>query len=149
MRLLSMDGPNMLHDHFSNLLPNTMYRSSSFLECSRFIVTKNASRTGSAALFVAAGEVLRNNNTLGILASFTQSMQTIYKKHENAPRVLASMGHRENWIGVGIWRMSYNVWKKSLQQIGASERQSNFWYSQRLERQTQNPNQRIPLRADL
>jgi acyl homoserine lactone synthase len=129
MRLLPMSGRNMLHEQFPELVPRSMYRSTRFLECSRFLVAKEAGSLGVYALYLGAGELFRNSHVEGFLACFSKEMLTVYKRSRNPPRILSSVGTASNWLGAGIWQMSEDVWKDALSRLGVTTRTSRSWYA--------------------
>ena len=128
IRLLPMNGPNMIHDHFSHLVPQHRFRSAEIWECSRFLVSDRASRFATNAVFVGAGELFRRNSVSMLLGLFDAKMLRLYRAMKNSPQVLSNYDSQTDKISVGAWQMSEPLWEESLKKIGADKEDSEKWY---------------------
>lgn len=128
MRILPMNGKNMLRDHFKQLTVPKVLMQRSVWECSRFVTARDAPRNVHAALFVAANELFKRNKVDTMLGLFSKPMLRVYQQQKNAPKVIDTAMINGEWHGVGAWTFSAEVWWRSLARLGISASQSEKWY---------------------
>lgn len=130
MRLLPMDGPNMIHDHFGKIVDDDFCRAPDIWECSRFLQADNTGQEVVSALFVGAGQLFRNKYMTSMLGVFNRQMFRYYKIVKNPPKLLESSTIDGEWLGIGAWKMCDEVWRKSLKISGISSTQSDAWFEE-------------------
>lgn len=129
MRLLPMNGPNMIHDHFSGIIPRHQFRSPDVWECSRFVLSKRADKAATSSLFVGAGGLLHRGYANSFLGLFDKRMLRVYKNMRNSPELLGFSGSGDAWVAAGRWEMSIQVWRRSLSNIGIRPETLNEWFA--------------------
>jgi acyl homoserine lactone synthase len=130
MRLLPMDGPNMIHDHFGNVVQRHSHRSADIWECSRFVVSENANSSAVSALFVAAGEFFLRDYAKAFVGLFDRRMLRVYKMMKNFPEIIGATDGTEDWVAAGVWKMSIPVWERSMTRLGITKCVSQSWFEE-------------------
>ena len=104
LRLTSMCGPNMLHDHFDDLVPKDRFRESDIWECTRFLRSPTAPSKTSLELLFGLRRFIDAKKVESILGLFNYPMLKIYKTLKWEPEVVAERGDTTERLLVGLWK---------------------------------------------
>lgn len=128
MRFLPTMGPTMVNDHFLFLTDGVTIESPLIWECTRFCLARSADRRVSAALVLAAGELMENFHLSHFLGVFDPSMERIYRILGVNPNVVGRAGQGAEQLGIGLWQMNVSAWPKILKRVGITRKNSQQWY---------------------
>ena len=122
MRLLPTTGPCMVNDHFSDLMQGDKFQSPFIWEGTRFCLSRNATRRTATALMLAAGEVMIGFGIKHCIGVFDHRMIGA------APEILGSAGEGEEFVGVGLWSISKEMFDNVSKTSGIPLAQSRHWF---------------------
>lgn len=128
MRFLPSVGPTMVQDHFSHLTDGVRIESPLIWECTRFCLAPDASRQVSAALVLAAGEIMEGFHLSHFIGVFDPRMERIYRLFGLSPDVIGTAGQGAERIGVGLWEMKQAAWPGVLRKAGVDRDTSKRWF---------------------
>lgn len=136
MRFLPTTGRSMVNDHFSHLTGGVHIESPLIWECTRFCLAPDLGRGPrahgegrqvSAALALAAGEVMQAYQLSHFIGVFDPRMQRIYRLMGLEPEVIGTSGEGKDKIGVGLWSMDEAMFEPTLKKVGVSREISLNW----------------------
>lgn len=128
MRFLPMTGPNMIRDHFSELLDPGVFEGLNIWECTRFCLGENAAPQIAGRLMAAGGAMLNGLALDGFVGVFDARMTRIYARIGANPEVLGRQGEGKNAIGLGLWRFSKEARFRVAQRAGVSQQVVSYWF---------------------
>lgn len=128
MRLLPTTGPCMVNDHFSDLMQGDKFQSPFIWEGTRFCLSRNATRRTANALMLAAGEVMIGFGIKHCIGVFDHRMIRIYRMIGAAPEILGSAGEGEEFVGVGLWSITKEMFDNVSKTSGIPLAQSRRWF---------------------
>jgi acyl homoserine lactone synthase len=128
MRLLPTTGPCMVNDHFSDLMQGDKFQSPFIWEGTRFCLSRNATRRTANALMLAAGEVMIGFGIKHCIGVFDHRMIRIYRMIGAAPEILGSAGEGEEFVGVGLWSITKEMFDNVSKTSGIPLAQSRHWF---------------------
>jgi N-acyl-L-homoserine lactone synthetase len=128
MRLLPTTGPCMVNDHFSELMQGDKFQSPFSWEGTRFCLSRHATRRTANALMLAAGEVMIGFGIKHRIGVFDHRMIRIYRMIGAAPEILGSSGEGEDFVGVGLWSSTKEMFDNVSKTSGIPLAQSRHWF---------------------
>ncbi|WP_193140523.1 MULTISPECIES: acyl-homoserine-lactone synthase [unclassified Meridianimarinicoccus] len=128
MRFLPTSGPNMLDDHFRNLLDGARIRNSQIWECTRFCLARNAAPQVSAALMLGGCEVGLGFDLTFSIGVFDARMVRIYRRLGWSPLVVGTQGEGREAISAGLWSFSESRAETLCDKAGIPRAQSRLWF---------------------
>lgn len=128
MRFLPTTGNTMVNDHFLHLTDGVRIESPLIWECTRFCLAPNADRKVSAALTLAAGEVMEEFHLEHFVGVFDDRMERIYRLMGLSPDVLGRTHHEGEDIGVGLWEMRKEIFAPTIKRAGIDRATSKMWF---------------------
>ena len=128
MRLLPTTGPCMVNDHFSDLMQGDKFQSPFIWEGTRFCLSRNATRRTANALMLAAGEVMIGFGIKHCIGVFDHRMIRIYRMIGAAPEILGSAVEGEEFVGVGLWSITKEMFDNVSKTSGIPLAQSRHWF---------------------
>lgn len=132
MRLLPMNGKNMLFDHFQELVPNGLEMGPRALECTRLVVPSNSHKSASRALLLAATEMLEQRVVSEIFGVFDRKMYRTYSRWGFAPKLYKKTDDISSWIALGGWSnctLEHSRWRHETRSVfhSGNEFPPNGW----------------------
>jgi len=128
MRFLPTTGDTMVNDHFSHLTDGVKISSPLIWECTRFCLAPKADRRVTAALTVAAGEVMDEFKLEHFVGVFDPRMERIYRLMGLSPEVIGRATHEGEEVGVGLWEMRSDAFGPTLDKAGIDRATSKMWF---------------------
>jgi N-acyl-L-homoserine lactone synthetase len=128
MRFLPTTGDTMVNDHFSHLTDGVRIESPFIWECTRFCLAPGADRRVTAALTLAAGEIMEEFQLKHFVGVFDPRMERIYSLMGLVPDVLGRVGEGRDVIGIGLWEMREEIFTPTLARAGIDRATSKRWF---------------------
>ena len=128
MRFLPTVGETMVNDHFAHLTGGVRIESPLIWECTRFCLAPGADRRVSAALTVAAGEIMEEFHLEHFVGVFDPRMERIYALMGLNPDVIGRAGAGRDAVGVGLWAMHAEMFEPTLERAGFTRETSKKWF---------------------
>ncbi|GAA3863182.1 acyl-homoserine-lactone synthase [Celeribacter arenosi] len=128
MRFLPTVGQTMVNDHFSHISDGVRIESPLIWECTRFCLAPGADRRVTAALTVAAGEIMDEFHLEHFVGVFDPRMERIYSLMGLKPDVIGRVGEGASAIGVGLWTMDEDMFEPTLEKAGFDRETSKMWF---------------------
>lgn len=131
MRMMPTVGQTMVNDHFAHLTDGVRIESPLIWECTRFCISPRADRRATAALVVAAGELMEEFALVHFVGVFFDKMERVFNlSHINADILGVSDEADEagDRIAVGIWEITQDCMARNLRRIGVSRETSKQWF---------------------
>lgn len=148
MRMMPTVGQTMINDHFTSLTDGVRIESPLIWECTRFCISPRADRRATAALVVAAGELMEAFALEHFVGVFFDKMERVFAlSHINADILGVSeeadaAGDR---IAVGTWEITPACMRRNLDRIGVTRDVSRAWFRQSFQRKPATPSQQSTL----
>jgi acyl homoserine lactone synthase len=118
----------MVNDHFSDLMQGDKFQSPFIWEGTRFCLSRNATRRTANALMLAAGEVMIGFGIKHCIGVFDHRMIRIYRMIGAAPEILGSAVEGEEFVGVGLWSITKEMFDNVSKTSGIPLAQSRRWF---------------------
>lgn len=128
MRFLPTTGDTMVNDHFLHLTDGVRIKSPLIWECTRFCLAPKADRTVTAALTLAAGELMEEFKLEHYVGVFDPRMERIYRLMGLSPEVIGRAVHEGEEIGVGLWEMTPEAFAPTMERAGIDRATSKKWF---------------------
>ncbi|WP_299968326.1 acyl-homoserine-lactone synthase [uncultured Roseobacter sp.] len=131
MRMMPTVGKTMLNDHFRNLTDGVHIQSPLIWECTRFCISPRADRRATAALVVAAGELMDEFALEHFVGVFFDKMERVFALSAIVPDVLGVSEETDaagDRIAVGTWEITPACMARNLRRIGVSRETSKAWF---------------------
>ncbi len=131
MRMMPTVGQTMINDHFTGLTGGVHIQSPLIWECIRFCISPRADRRATAALVVAAGELMDEFALEHFVGVFFDKMERVFSLSHIAPDILGvaedadEVGDR---IAVGTWEITETCMERNLKRIGVTRETSKYWF---------------------
>ena len=131
MRMMPTVGQTMINDHFTNLTDGVRIESPLIWECTRFCISPKADRRATAALVVAAGELMEAFALEHFVGVFFDKMERVFSLSHIQADILGvadevdAAGDR---IAVGTWEITPLCMERNLRRIGVSRETSKEWF---------------------
>lgn len=133
MRLMPTEGPNMIRDHFPDLLGTTPVFAPDVWECTRFCLSPQAEPRVAAALMLAGGEVMRHLRVSTFVGIFDRRMERIYRLIGASPEILNNSGAGNERISLGLWHFSAASHARVSRRAMVSQELSELWFQRSLD----------------
>ncbi|MEE4189361.1 MAG: acyl-homoserine-lactone synthase [Roseobacter sp.] len=130
MRMMPTVGQTMINDHFTSLTDGVRIQSPLIWECTRFCISPRADRRATAALVVAAGELMEEFALDHFVGVFFDKMERVFALSHISADILGvsdevdAAGDR---IAVGTWEITPECMEKNLKRIGVARETSQAW----------------------
>jgi acyl homoserine lactone synthase len=137
MRMMPTVGQTMVNDHFTHLTDGVRIASPLIWECTRFCISPRADRKATAALVVAAGELMDEFALEHFVGVFFSKMERVFSLSHIQADILgvdpaaAASGER---IAVGVWEIRGETMDRNLARVGISRETSKKWFRESLSR---------------
>lgn len=137
MRMMPTVGQTMINDHFTDLTDGVRIESPLIWECTRFCISPRADRRATAALVVAAGELMEEFALEHFVGVFFDKMERVFALSHIRADILGmaeevdASGDR---IAVGTWEITPDCMQLNLKRIGATRDTSRAWLRQSFDR---------------
>jgi N-acyl-L-homoserine lactone synthetase len=128
MRLLPTTGRCMVNEHFLDLMGGDLIQNPTIWECTRFCLSRAATRLTANAFMLAGGEVMVGFGVKQCVGVFDQRMIRIYRMIGAQPKILGQSGEGKDFIGVGVWSFSDDLRQRVAKIAGISPTQSRKWF---------------------
>lgn len=131
MRMMPTIGQTMVNDHFTSLTDGVTIQSPLVWECTRFCISPLADRRATAALVVAAGELMDEFALEHFVGVFFDKMERVFSLSHIAPDILGVAEDADkagDRIAVGVWEITEDCMKRNLTRIGVSRETSKQWF---------------------
>lgn len=131
MRMMPTVGNTMVNDHFSTLTGGVHIQSPLIWECTRFCISPRADRRATAALVVAAGELMDEFALEHFVGVFFDKMERVFSLSTIVPDILGvadEEDHDGDRIAVGTWEITDTCMQRNLKRIGVSRETSKQWF---------------------
>ena len=148
MRMMPTVGQTMINDHFTSLTDDVRIESPLIWECTRFCISPKADRRATAALVVAAGELMDAFALEHFVGVFFDKMERVFAlSHINADilGVSEEVDAAGDRIAVGTWEITADCMRRNLDRIGVTRDVSREWFRQSFDRTYAAPHQRDDL----
>lgn len=131
MRLMPTVGQTMVNDHFTDLTDGIHIQSPFIWECTRFCISPRADRRATAALVVAAGELLEEFMLEHLVGVFFDKMERVFSLSSIVPDILGVADEQDEGgdrIAVGVWEITEDCMEKNLKRVGITRETSKQWF---------------------
>ena len=131
MRMMPTVGGTMVNDHFGHLTGGVRIESPLIWECTRFCISPKADRRATAALVVAAGELMDEFALEHFVGVFFEKMERVFSLSYINADILGvdpetdAAGDR---IAVGTWEITPNTIARNLARVGITRDTSKAWF---------------------
>ena len=131
MRMMPTVGQTMVNDHFTHLTDGVRIVSPLIWECTRFCISPRADRKATAALVVAAGELMDEFALEHFVGVFFSKMERVFSRSHIEADILGvdqtaeAAGER---IAVGVWEIRGETMARNLARVGISRDTSKAWF---------------------
>ena len=121
----------MVNDHFGHLTGGVRIESPLIWECTRFCISPKADRRATAALVVAAGELMDEFALEHFVGVFFEKMERVFSLSYINADILGvdpetdAAGDR---IAVGTWEITPNTIARNLARVGITRDTSKAWF---------------------
>ena len=142
MRMMPTIGQTMINDHFTHLTDGVRIQSPLIWECTRFCISPRADRRATAALVVAAGELMDEFALEHFVGVFFDKMERVFSLSHITPDILGistdtdAAGDR---IAVGTWEITDDCMERNLRRIGVTRETSKYWFRASFNRNIPHP----------
>ena len=140
MRMMPTVGQTMLNDHFTSLTGGVRIESPLIWECTRFCISPKADRKATAALVVAAGELMEEFALEHFVGVFFDKMERVFALSHISADILGVAAEADtagDRIAVGTWEITSACMARNLNRIGVSRETSRNWFKKSFERGSQ------------
>lgn len=141
MRMMPTVDRTMLNDHFLDLTDGVQIQSPLIWECTRFCISPRADRRATAALVVAAGELMDEFALRHFVGVFFGKMERVFALSRIEADILgvaAGAASEAERIVVGTWEITEPCMDFNLKRIGVSRETSKQWFRQSFDRRLPN-----------
>lgn len=131
MRMMPTVGQTMVNDHFGHLTGGVRIQSPLIWECTRFCISPRADRRATAALVVAAGELMDEFALEHFVGVFFDKMERVFALSHIKADILgvgADVDAAGDRIAVGIWEITHDCMTRNLARIGVTRETSKEWF---------------------
>lgn len=131
MRMMPTVGQTMVNDHFIHLTDGVRIQSPLIWECTRFCISPRADRRATAALVVAAGELMDEFALEHFVGVFFDKMERVFALSHIKADILGvsdvedAAGDR---VAVGTWEITQDCMSRNLKRIGVDRETSKHWF---------------------
>lgn len=142
MRMMPTVGDTMLNDHFTHLTDGVRIQSPLIWECTRFCISPRADRRATAALVVAAGELMDEFALEHFVGVFFDKMERVFALSHIKADILGVDGDADaagDRIAVGTWEITPDCMTRNLARIGVTRQTSKDWFRASFTRRTTAP----------
>lgn len=137
MRMMPTVGQTMINDHFINLTDGVRIESPLIWECTRFCISPTADRKATAALVVAAGELMDEFSVEHFVGVFFDKMERVFSLSNIKPDILGLANDADKSgarIAVGTWEITDTCMGRNLKRLGISRATSKQWFRDSFDR---------------
>lgn len=128
MRLLPTIGQTMINDHFLHLTDGVEIKSPLIWECTRLCISPTADCRVTAALVLAAGELMEAFAIEHLIGVFYSQTGRIFGLNGILPDILGSTGKGKDQIDVGVWEVTQIALQRALKRVGITRKTSKGWF---------------------
>ncbi|MEP5758018.1 MAG: acyl-homoserine-lactone synthase [Litoreibacter sp.] len=128
MRFMPTTGRTMVNDHFLFLTDEVRIESPLIWECTRFCLAPDANRRITAALVIAADDLMHHHTLMSFVGVFDQRMERVYKTLGVAVELLGQSGEGPDQIDVGLLFLREECREKALSRAGITEQLAKQWF---------------------
>lgn len=131
MRMMPTVGQTMVNDHFAHLTGGVRIQSPLIWECTRFCISPRADRRATAALVVAAGELMDEFALEHFVGVFFEKMERVFSLSYINADVLGvdpQMDAAGDRIAVGTWEITPKTIERNLARVGITREMSKEWF---------------------
>jgi acyl homoserine lactone synthase len=131
MRMMPTVGQTMVNDHFTDLTDGVHIQSPLIWECTRFCISPRADRKATAALVVAAGELMDEFALEHFVGVFFDKMERVFSLSYIVPDILGVADEKDaagDRIAVGAWEITEDCLARNLKRIGVTRETSKQWF---------------------
>lgn len=131
MRMMPTTGQTMVNDHFTNLTDGVHIQSPLIWECTRFCISPRADRRVTAALVVAAGELMDEFALEHFVGVFFDKMERVFGLSQIEPDILGVADGADpagDRIAVGVWEITDGCMEQNLKRVGVTRAISKQWF---------------------
>lgn len=140
MRMMPTISQTMVNDHFTDLTDGVYIRSPLIWECTRFCISPLADRRATAALVVAAGELMDEFALEHFVGVFFDKMERVFSLSHITPDILGVAEEEDeagDRIAVGVWEITDDCMARNLARIGIDRGTSKAWFRASFDRNIQ------------
>jgi acyl homoserine lactone synthase len=133
MRMMPTVGQTMLNDHFTGLTDGVRIESPLIWECTRFCISPRADRRVTAALVVAAGELMEAFDLKHFVGVFFGKMERVFALSHISADILGVANddcNEADRIVVGTWEITDTCMARNLKRVGITRETSKAWFKQ-------------------
>lgn len=137
MRMMPTVGKTMINDHFTDLTGGVRIESPLIWECTRFCISPKADRRVTAALVVAAGELMDEFALEHFVGVFFDKMERVFALSHISADILGVAQETDaagDRIAVGTWEITPDCMERNLKRIGITRETSKTWLRQSFSR---------------
>jgi acyl homoserine lactone synthase len=137
MRMMPTVGKTMINDHFTNLTDGVRIESPLIWECTRFCISPRADRKATAALVIAAGELMDEFALEHFVGVFFGKMERVFSLSFIKPDILGIAREEDaggDSIAVGVWEITADCLERNLKRVGITREKSKAWFRQSFSR---------------
>lgn len=148
MRMMPTVGQTMINDHFTKLTDGVRIESPLIWECTRFCISPKADRSATAALVVAAGELMEEFALEHFVGVFFDKMERVFSLSHIDADILGVADEADasgDRIAVGTWEITPKCMARNLERIGVSREVSKNWFQSSFNRNAGSEDGKIAL----
>ena len=134
MRLLPTVGRTMVNDHFLHLTDGVKIESPLIWECTRLCISPTSDSRVTAALVVAAGEIMSEFSIEHLVGVFYSQTGRVFGLNGIIPDILGSNGTGKDRIDVGVWEVTPIALQRALKRLRISRATSKAWFKSAFDR---------------
>lgn len=149
MRMMPTVGQTMVNDHFIHLTDGVRIQSPLIWECTRFCISPRADRRATAALVVAAGELMDEFALEHFVGVFFDKMERVFALSHIKADILGVSADADaagDRIAVGTWEITDDCLTRNLARIGVTRDVSKEWFRASFSRRAKAPVETVELR---
>lgn len=131
MRMMPTVGQTMINDHFTDLTNGVRIESPLIWECTRFCISPRADRRATAALVVAAGELMDEFVLQHFVGVFFGKMERVFALSHITADILGvaeDTCKEADRIVVGTWEITDTCMARNLKRAGITREISKTWF---------------------
>lgn len=131
MRMMPTVGQTMINDHFTTLTDGVRIESPLIWECTRFCISPRADRKATAALVIAAGELMDEFALEHFVGVFFDKMERVFSLSSISPDILGVAEEADaagDRIAVGTWEITDDCMTRNLRRVGITREMSKEWF---------------------
>lgn len=128
MRFLPTTGNTMVNDHFQFLTDNVRIESPLIWECTRFCLAPDANRRITAALVIAADDLMHHNALISFVGVFDSRMVRVYNTLGVSLELLGTTGEGAEQISAGLLHLREDCRAKAMSRAGITEQLAKQWF---------------------